>query len=102
MNKIRKWTQAILSFGDVNNNVTRSIGKINEEADRLESDLAAAQATIEKQRKVIEWFAQLVHRRCLHCVNRGGNCEGATEAHCAAGVIAYAEKQVEEARDADK
>ncbi len=62
------------------------------------ADLAAARATIEKQRKVIAKLASLVHRRCLHCANRGSICEGTAEAHCIRGVIAYAEKQVEEGK----
>jgi hypothetical protein len=87
-----------LSFGDVNNNVTCSIGKINEEADRLESDLAAAQATIEKQRKVIEFFAHHMGW-CSICDYYTKTCHGSiSDDKCTAGIIAYAEKQVEEGK----
>jgi hypothetical protein len=62
---------------------------------------SAARATIEKQRKVIEWFAIRAIRMCWICnccINKGGDCYGTPEAHCTTGVIAYAEKRVEEGR----
>jgi hypothetical protein len=68
----------------------------------LETNLAAAQATIEKQRKVIGELAGVLvntkHRLCDVAVT----CEGCAITQCTYrtrdSLIAYAEKQVEEGK----